>query len=236
RENIIYRIFEELNFVATKGKYRVNVELEKNIPLGGGLGGGSSNAASIIYFLYQRGIIDISCAFRMCKSLGSDVLPIFISYLYKNSYIFCFERQNICVPYAKPYNSVYNFFLVFSPFGIETKQAYKEYDKIIKNKDLFIGYKTYRFFYFVKNGMIKEYFYYLIHNDFEKIIYDFYKDIRFIKEMIYDFCSKENVRVFLCGSGSTLAIITKDGKCDVNMLKKVIEDKGLVVREVNVWF
>ncbi|MCS7243277.1 MAG: hypothetical protein RMJ36_00870 [Candidatus Calescibacterium sp.] len=236
RENIIYRVFEELNSVDTRGKYRVNIKLEKNIPLGGGLGGGSSNAASIIYFLYYKRIIDIPSAFRMCKSLGSDVLPIFMTYLYKNHYIFCFERQNICVPHTKFYNSIYNFFLVFSPFRVNTKQAYEEYDKMIKNRDLFIGYRTYRFLSFLKKGMIREYFYYLIHNDFEKIIYDYYKNIYFIKEMIYDCCGKENVRVFLCGSGSTLAVITKDERCDVSTLKKVIEDAGLVFREVNVWF
>jgi len=49
KENILYKLVDILSFMSPR-KYRIEVKLEKNIPLGGGLGGGSSNAASIIFF------------------------------------------------------------------------------------------------------------------------------------------------------------------------------------------
>ncbi|MFL2815113.1 MAG: 4-(cytidine 5'-diphospho)-2-C-methyl-D-erythritol kinase [Candidatus Puniceispirillales bacterium] len=64
---------------------RFNVTLEKNIPVSGGLGGGSANSASIIrYFLNTKKIDAAENIIKHSKSLGADVpacvysKPVFI--------------------------------------------------------------------------------------------------------------------------------------------------------------
>lgn len=234
RRNIIYDLFDRLEIYNLGRKYKVKVELFKNIPLGGGLGGGSSNAASIIFLLYKLGIINLSLAFRICTTLGSDVLPIFLLYLYQNSYVFCFSKQDLCVPIQKNSDNSIQIILLIFPFGIETKKAYSEYDKIIIQRNFLIGHKTHRFLYFLKHKKLSDYFIELIHNDFEKVIYNLYPEISYTKDSLYSIFGKENLRVFLCGSGSTLAIIPKDQSI-FHKLKTVIKDLNVFTSEVRVW-
>ena len=53
---------------------KFDITLEKNIPVSAGLGGGSSNSASIIrYFLNNKKIDDVNKIIQFSKSLGADV-------------------------------------------------------------------------------------------------------------------------------------------------------------------
>ena len=76
--NIIYRVYQE--FGQSTGLWPgINVRLEKNIPIGSGLGGGSSDAASLLKFLgnylnrehKEKVLLDIA------KRCGADV-PFFL--------------------------------------------------------------------------------------------------------------------------------------------------------------
>ena len=51
KENLIFRAIEILEEFAGR-KFNVHIYLEKNIPIGAGLGGGSSNAASTLKGAY----------------------------------------------------------------------------------------------------------------------------------------------------------------------------------------
>ncbi len=56
-----------------------HIELEKKLPMGGGIGGGSSNAATVLIalnFLWQTGLSEIQLA-EIGLQLGSDV-PVFV--------------------------------------------------------------------------------------------------------------------------------------------------------------
>jgi len=59
--------------------YGMLIDLQKNIPIGGGLGGGSSNAGALIRFLIQSFSLSYSDQqqIRLAKSLGSDI-PFFL--------------------------------------------------------------------------------------------------------------------------------------------------------------
>ena len=72
-DNLITKTLEFCrNVELTNSKF--NITLEKNIPVSAGLGGGSSNSASIIrYFLNSKKICDVEKIINDSKSLGADV-------------------------------------------------------------------------------------------------------------------------------------------------------------------
>ncbi len=77
-DNIILKAINDL-----KKDYKIDngieIKLKKNIPIGAGLGGGSSNAASVLLGLNKMWGLDISYSemVKRGKSLGADV-PFFI--------------------------------------------------------------------------------------------------------------------------------------------------------------
>lgn len=76
--NLIYRICRSW-IGARRWKGGVRVELEKCIPAGGGLGGGSSDAAATLLGLERLtgDKLDVQTRFRLLSSLGSDI-PFFL--------------------------------------------------------------------------------------------------------------------------------------------------------------
>lgn len=78
QRNLIYRAAQLLKPYATH-YCGLNIQLEKNIPMGAGLGGGSSNAATtliVLNQLWQCGLNNNQLA-ELAVQLGADV-PIFI--------------------------------------------------------------------------------------------------------------------------------------------------------------
>ena len=79
KDNIIFKAIEMLKkkFNINKG---VQITLKKNIPIGAGLGGGSSNAASVLVALNKLWELNISDLelLQIGKDLGADV-PFFIN-------------------------------------------------------------------------------------------------------------------------------------------------------------
>lgn len=82
KDNLCYTALEKF-FVAfsIKAHYRFEIDIEKNIPVSGGMGGGSSNAASIIKFLVRHFNVDVNANRRkiieLARDIGSDV-PFFL--------------------------------------------------------------------------------------------------------------------------------------------------------------
>lgn len=83
KDNLCYKSIENFfKLFKIKDWFKINIDIKKNIPVGGGLGGGSSNAATILKFLikyfnlniadYKNQILDLAL------SIGSDV-PFFLT-------------------------------------------------------------------------------------------------------------------------------------------------------------
>ncbi|HBF11237.1 4-(cytidine 5'-diphospho)-2-C-methyl-D-erythritol kinase [Thermotoga neapolitana] len=68
-----YEIFRE----ETKLEFGLKVKLEKRIPIGSGLGGGSSNAATVLKYLGKQFNVPFEKLVEMAISVGSDV-PFFL--------------------------------------------------------------------------------------------------------------------------------------------------------------
>ena len=78
-DNLIYRAAQLLLPLRRNSKHGVRISIRKRIPMGGGLGGGSSNAASTLIALNQIWSLDLSrtALAELGLQLGADV-PVFI--------------------------------------------------------------------------------------------------------------------------------------------------------------
>lgn len=78
RDNLAYQVAEKLRSHA-KGKVGVKIEIDKQIPLFAGLGGGSSNAATVLKGLIELWNLDLSLEkqVEIGKKIGADV-PFFL--------------------------------------------------------------------------------------------------------------------------------------------------------------
>jgi len=134
--NLVYRASHLIKerFKVDKG---VHISLNKRIPLGAGLGGGSSDAASTliglnIFWRLNLAHIDL---FSLAKEIGSDV-PFFLT----GGTALARGRGELIEPL--PHLPPAFFVLIFPPFSISTEWAYKnlklrlteksEYIKIIR--------------------------------------------------------------------------------------------------------
>lgn len=175
-------------------KLTVNIHLEKNIPVGAGLGGGSSNAASVLLALNDMFNLGMKkeILIRYALELGSDV-PFFIkakpSIGESRGEILTDIHLNITKP-----------FLIVNPgIHISTKEAFAN----IKPKESKIDYKT------ISDDELNNIslFYQLFKNDFEEYVFKTYPEIRDIKNIMI-----ENGALFslMSGSGSTVYGIFDD--------------------------
>ena len=106
----------------------VKISIEKNIPAGGGLGGGSSNAATVLKGLNKLFDKPLSAKEleEIGKLLGADV-PFFIR---KGSWLMTKKGDEFsCKIYSKPFYYILFFFGEKS----ETKKVYKSFS--LKNRD-----------------------------------------------------------------------------------------------------
>jgi 4-diphosphocytidyl-2-C-methyl-D-erythritol kinase len=182
-------IFKAIELIKRKFKINKNVRiiLNKRIPTGGGLGGGSSNAASTLQFLNQywnlnldkRNLIEIGL------ELGSDV-PFF---LFGHNAAVGKGRGEILA--ALKLNLDCYLLLLTTNIHISTKEAYSG----LKLKE---GIEEKDFSLMLKEGFhFKEIFF----NDFEETIFQKYPILGEIKKMFYD-----NMAEYagMSGSGSTM--------------------------------
>jgi len=73
-KNLLYKVLKTLEKYIQKG---VSIHLEKKIPSGAGLGGGSSNAAQLLKFLQKQFNIEENIIFETARKLGADI-PFFL--------------------------------------------------------------------------------------------------------------------------------------------------------------
>ena len=166
----------------------ISIKLDKKIPVGSGLGGGSSNAASLLKGIRELYNLNISNGELECigLGLGSDV-PFFI-----NGGTQIGDGVGELLTIIK--NPIHGVFLLVMPdIFIETAWAYRRVKKILDKRDE----KT-NFAGFIQDDTIH---FELFENDFEKIVFPAYPEIGNIKETLLIFGARY---ASLSGSGSTV--------------------------------
>ena len=171
-----------------KRELHVNVNLQKNIPIGAGLGGGSSNAATTLKAINQ--LYNLNLEYETLSSfalqLGSDV-PYFLTQVpsYAASRGELLTRIQLSLGYP--------ILLVNPGIHISTKLAF---EKIIpgKNKS---SLKTFLEKSKIDIETLKDY----VTNDFEEIVFSDYSAIANIKAKLYEYGAEF---ALMTGTGSTV--------------------------------
>ena len=178
----------------------IHIELQKNIPPGSGLGGGSSNAASVlkgISNLYNLNI-PLHDLYLIGSSLGADV-PFFI----KGGCQIGNGIGDNLIELNNPFEKI--FLLVMPDININTKTTYKKFKKFLDytkekvNFTNFIGKEEIPFKFF--------------ENDFERIIVPAYPEIGQIKKGLLE---KGAIFSSLSGTGSTVFGVFDDEATAIN--------------------
>ena len=172
----------------------ISINLVKQIPSGGGLGGGSSNAAAILKGLCHLYSIEpiYENLSKIAFHLGADV-PFFL----KGGMQIASGIGEQLVEMNGIVNGVY--LLIIPKFKINTKWAYKSMKKFLDRSKVEVNFAD-----LLKRDKTP---FKLFENDFESIVIPAYPEIATIKEKLW---SRRPKFVSLSGSGSTVYGIFDD--------------------------
>ncbi len=124
-DNLIIKAANNLKKLSKNKGLGANIFLKKNIPIGAGLAGGSSNAAATLVGLNKLWDLDLDyeTIFLLSAKLGSDV-PFFI----EGGCQFCFGRGEILEKYSSNFD--FGVILLKNPnISISTVDTYKKYSQ-----------------------------------------------------------------------------------------------------------
>ena len=174
-------------------KFKINIHIEKNIPISAGLAGGSTNGAGTIYGLNKifNEVLPNKKMHELCSQLGSD-----LNVCLEGGCLLATSRGEVIeklpfrdneVSLIKPVN-----------LGISAKEAYTKYSQI-KDKPNYDF--THKMIDSLKIGTdIKQFLY----NDLETAVFNDYKELQTIKNIYPD--------SVMSGSGSTYFTINENIK------------------------
>ncbi len=194
----------------------IHINIEKNIPVKGGLAGGSANAALILSMLNT--LWELKLGNSQLSEIGR-IIGMDVPFYFTGGTAFDTETTGVLEPV--PTDLQFDFVLVIPDFGISTRAAYAniDYTAIAQN----IKKTTLMKDAFNKND--RQSVISLMHNDFEESVFKQYPMLRQIREeMIRAGC----LNAVLTGSGSTLIGIA-ESKEHAQWIKKHIQGECLVM-------
>lgn len=192
-ENLAHRaatLFQEQFSVSG----RIFVKLEKRLPLQAGLGGGSSDAATVLLALNQlTGLASPNELSDLAAALGSDV-PLFLQ---KGRPVRMRGRGEIAEPLTSPLPSLFGV-LIKPAVGVPTGPAYAALDALPARS---IGESTPRLLTAIAAGAGPRKLAPLLHNDFEQAVLPTFPEIAAAHRAVTEAGA---LRALLCGSGSAI--------------------------------
>ncbi|PWK78142.1 4-diphosphocytidyl-2-C-methyl-D-erythritol kinase [Mucilaginibacter oryzae] len=179
----------------------VSIHLHKQIPIGAGLGGGSSDAAFFIRLMNEEFKLGLSVddMTEYARRLGADC-----AFFIENKPVFAFERGDEFEP-VKLDLSAYKIVLVMPPVHVSTGEAFRGIVPAQPKESLFDLIK-------LPIADWKKF----IKNDFETSIFKNHAEIRGIKAALYEAGA---IYASMSGSGASVFGIFKDTP-DVKFLEQ----------------
>jgi len=216
-DNLIIKAANHIKEISKNKDLGANIFLKKNIPIGAGLAGGSSNAAATLVGLNKLWDLDLDyeTILLLSAKLGSDV-PFFLD----GGCQFCFGRGEILEKYNSKFD--YGVILLKNPnISISTVDTYKKYSQEFCQKYFTETEKTINIRKDLRiNGFnhpklseqrIK------VKNDLQVIVE---KENDSVRKALYLLSNLQNCFSFsMSGSGPTCFALFKD----INMATKVFE-------------
>jgi 4-diphosphocytidyl-2-C-methyl-D-erythritol kinase len=172
-----------------KGKeFHINIFVEKNIPIGGGLGGGSSDAAATLKAINKLFNLELdnNALHERALALGSDV-PYFLNPVpsYAESRGEILFQMNLEIPYP---------ILIVNPgINIRTSWAFSKIKPTYPENNLRQLIES--------SSLDFEWMKSFVKNDFEPIVFKEYPRIKEIKEKFYEMDAQF---VLMSGTGSSV--------------------------------
>lgn len=196
----------------------INFELKKKIPLGSGLGGGSSNAATALYALndFFQTNIHIEQLKEWSKLLGADTPFFFSSGLALGKGI-----GNNLHDYQEGLPDL-TYVLYFDKEGVSSKKAYQNFQ--------------------IKNGINNTEAILLGYNDLESATFSFRKDLRKKKTDLQRIWSPYAKFVAMTGSGATIVVAYPtelNNKYNAELQKLIKKTSGIPANSIvkyQQWF
>lgn len=195
--NLIYKAAEKyLEKIGIKG-IKIEVYIEKNIPVAAGLAGGSTNAAGTFYALnklFNEALSDDEID-ELCASLGSD-----LNFCLKGGCYLCTSRGEVLEKLPAYMQKV----SLIKPkeLGISAKEAYTNFAKLEDKSNPDNTTK-------LKNLLLEGKFdKKLLYNSLEKALFPCYEELRKIKTALND--------SLMSGSGSTFFVLKDKIDADLN--------------------
>jgi len=169
----------------------VRLRIQKNIPVGAGLGGGSSDAAAILKYLNQKWDINLdrSNLAQLSTRIGSDV-PFFIY----GGTMLATGRGEILVAVEIPID--YKILLIFPNFSVSTKWAYKNFKINLTNTE-----KNIKLANIVFKNILLDDLRSCLHNNLETVVFEQYQQLKEIKDKLYQLGARY---ASMSGSGSAV--------------------------------
>jgi 4-diphosphocytidyl-2-C-methyl-D-erythritol kinase len=188
-DNLVVRA-ARLFLRAIDEKIGLRIELQKQIPHGAGLGGGSSDAATVLLGLNEicEGRFNETMLAQLAAELGSDV-PFFIF----RSAAECRGRGELVTPVALP--TPLSLLLLKPAFGVSTSWAYGRCEKAKELEG--VSYEPQQF-----AGLT-------LVNDLERAVFEKYVFLAQIKMWLLG--QTEVGAAMMSGSGATLFTVLRDG-------------------------
>lgn len=201
-------------------KDNVLIQIEKNIPVMGGLAGGSANAAttlSMLNRLWELKLTD-NALMELGRGLGMDV-----PFYFTGNTAFDTEATGVVEPVK--FCGRFTFVLAVPAFGVSTKDAYQgiDYSLIGKSVSMTSAMKK------TLSEMSTDSVYPLIHNDFELTVFKKHPHLQVIKKQLIDAGCHAAV---MSGSGSTVLGIARD-QSHAEKIKSSIECKVIIASSLN---
>ena len=212
KSNLVYRAAES---ILERSDYRggVHIEIKKKIPLGAGLGGGSSNAAATLKVLNHLLKVDLSQKDLMGMGLriGTDVPFFFLEGAAIGSGIG--ERlKDIELPGLW-------YILIYPNFQVSTRWAYQNF--VLTKRRFHINLQR---FLRTPEGIS-----HILRNDLEEVVSGQYPQIAVMKKLLLDIGA---LGALMTGSGPTVfGVFSKEegALAACRKVKKMVRGKGWIV-------